>query len=371
MNYYSIPSDFKVESVERYIKLNQRCEDKITEVYGQLNSTENIFGSGRTSNQLPEVTYNELKNYISLLSRNGFSFNYTFNASCLSNMEFTKDGQQKIITFLNRLIDAGVNSVTVCMPSLIELIHELNLPIRIKSSTVCGVTNGEKARAYRSLGVSRLVADESINRDFTALRQMVQVFPDDLELIVNVICDKNCIYRPFHHNQMSHDCKYLEKSTSYYSHRCSMHRAQTPENILKMNFIRPEDIIHYENVGIHHYKVQGRQAAEKGDILRTVEAYMMKSYEGDLLELLDCFLPTNSFRVKIDNKRLDGFLLPFLQDNFCQRDCKNCNYCLSFFKKFLPYDEIDHINQIANEFYKGTDEFSRDIMEWSNKINGK
>ncbi len=367
MNYFSIPTDFQIETIDRYAALNQKYEDKIMEVYGQINSEENEFGSGRPSDQLPALKMPQLKKYISYLKKAGIHFNYTLNTTCLSNREFTREGQQAIISFLYRLIDAGVSSVTVCMPSLIEIIHDLKLPLQIKASTVSGVINCEKARAYRELGVSRLVTDESINRDFAVLRQIVPVFPENVELIVNVICDMNCIYRPFHHNQMSHDYQYQTKSASYYSHRCSMRRAQKPENILKMNFIRPEDLGCYEELGIHHYKIQGRQAIHNGDILKTTEAYMRKQYEGDLLTLLDCFSPTNSFRIKIDNKKLDGFLKPFLQDGFCRRDCSSCNYCQTFCQQYLPFEDIDRMNQMARNFYSGTDEFKMSLTEKNGK----
>lgn len=364
MNYYSVPSDFKFESIKRYAALNRQYEDNIAEVYGQLNNSENEFGTGRPSDQLPTIEYEQFREYLHCLKDQGIGFNYTFNTTCLSNREFTKEGQNKIISFLLRLVDAGVESITVCMPSLIELIRRIKLPLHIKGSTVSGVINGEKARAYRSLGIYRIVADESVNRDFEALEQLVQVFPQNVELIVNVICDMNCIYRPFHHNQMSHDYQYGNSSVRYYSHRCSMRRATSPENILKMNFIRPEDINCYERLGIHHFKIQGRQAALKGDILRTVEAYMRKSFEGDLLDLLDCFLPTNSFRIKIDNKRLDGFIKPFLQSEFCKRNCTECNYCKTFCKQRLAYEEIEAVNRLAIDFYQNTDEFGRDLKDW-------
>ena len=369
MNYFSIPSDFKFETIQHYTLLNQKYEDTISEVYGQLNNADNEFGSGRPSDQLPVVEYEHFKEYVALIKKYGIGFNYTMNTTCLSNQEFTKEGQRKIITFLKRLVDAGVESITVCMPSLIELITQMKLPLRIKGSTVGGVINAEKAIEYLAIGASRIVADESVNRDFETLKKIIQVYPQDLELIVNVICDMNCIYRPFHHNQMSHDYEYRAASVQYYSHRCNMRRTKVPENILKMNFIRPEDMTYYERIGVHHFKIQGRQAVLKGDILRTVEAYMKKNYEGDLLDLLDCFSPTNSFRVRIDNKQLNKFIDPFLQAGFCKRNCVECNYCKIFCQQHLPYREIEYINQLAMDFYNDMDEYRQNINEWR-KSNG-
>lgn len=367
MNYYSIPSDFKIETIEKYAALNQEYHDRIAETYGQLNCKENIFGSGRASNDLPHVDCDQLKEYISYSKLHEIGFNYTLNTTCLSNREFTKDGQKKIINFLIKLVNLGVTAVTICLPSLIELVIRSHLPLHIKGSTVCGIINTEKAREFSRMGVERIVVDESINRDFDQLHRISQVFPNETELIVNVICDMNCVYRPFHHNQMSHDYHFEAKSVKYYSHRCSMRRAQKPENILKMNFIRPEDIPFYESVGINRYKIQGRQATLKGNIPKTVEAYLRKSYDGDLLNLLDCFFPTNSFRTEIYNRQLNDFLKPFLKPGFCVRDCENCNYCREYCIKNLPSQELENVNKRAIDFYNSMDEYNRDLEEWNKR----
>ncbi len=40
------------------------------------------------------------------------------------------------------------------------------------------------------------------------------------------------------------------------------------------------------------------------------------------MELLDSFSPTNNFKIHMDNKKLDGFIKPFVEkDNFCKNDC--------------------------------------------------
>ncbi len=81
-----------------------------------------------------------------------------------------------------------------------------------------------------------------------------------------------------------------------------MKRCESPANLLRMAWIRPEDLKYYTAIGIHYFKIQGRQAALKGDIVKTVQCYMEQSFEGNLMELLDAFSPTNSFQVFIDNK---------------------------------------------------------------------
>lgn len=100
---------------------------------------------------------------------------------------------------------------------------------------------------FQSIGASRMVVDETINRDFTTLRNIRNAFGNGVELIVNVICHKNCIFEMFHHNQTSHDNHSNKEnpSVSYYSHMCMLQRCDRPSTLLKLNWIRPEDISLY------------------------------------------------------------------------------------------------------------------------------
>ena len=97
-----------------------------------------------------------------------------------------------------------------------------------------------------------------------------------------------------------------------------------------------------------------------GDPARAVECYMNESYEGDLMELLDIFNPTSHFRVRLNNKSLDGFILPFTRtENFCKNDCLNCNYCDSFAERCVDEGEVNSIYESASEFLMHYDEFRK------------
>lgn len=361
MSEYSVPADYKYETLRQYYELNMKYADKVSETYGQLNYPGNDFGSGRDSGHTPYCDLQMLEKYIEQSEQMGIQFNYLFNATCLSNKEFKERHIKYIISFLTMLYDIGVKTVTVCMPSIMELIALSGIPLSIRASTVCGIENAEKAKAFMSLGASRLVADESINRDFEKLKSINSVCSGGLELIVNVICNKNCIYRPFHHNQMSHDSLYGQSCVDYYSHRCILKRGEEPSNLLKMNFIRPEDIKYYESIGINRFKIQGRQAVIEGDIYKTVKAYFERRYDGDLLDLLDCFLPTNSFRIRLENRSLDKFLEPFYTKGICKNDCDKCNYCNHFIQKCLDIKELEEMNNLSRKCIDSIDNFKNTI----------
>jgi len=368
MKYYSVPADFKKETIDKYVELHRKYNDsRVKETYGNI-TVGNYFESGRPANVLPPIDIDGLKDYIHYSRSKDIDFHYTINATHMNNREFTRKGLLELTAFLEKLYDAGVRSLTIAMPSLLELVQSMNRDFKVKTSTLCSITNATKALAYKKMGVDRIVADESVNRDFQSLKRIRNAFGEKVELIVNAICHKNCIYRAFHYNQMSSDSIVIanEKSLDYYPNRCLMQRYQTVSDLLKLTWIRPEDIHYYTEIGINYFKLQGRQAVIKGDPLRAVEAYFKESYDGELFELLDMFDPTSSFRVKVENKRLDGFIKPFANttgnESFCKNECEKCQYCDNFTRKAIDSEDAKKVFQLAENFFDQCDTYDKMLV---------
>lgn len=366
MKYFSVPADFETTTVDKYDSLNKRYEDsKVLETYGQI-TVRNSFESGRSADLLPRVDFGRLAGYVEYSGRKNIGFNYTLNAPHMGNREFTGEGAQKIYDFLGSLHKAGVASVTVTLPSLIELVKASGFGFEIKASTLCQITNPNKAMNFKKLGVDRIVLEESINRDFETLKQIRQAFGDKVEIIANAVCYKDCIYRTFHYNQMSADSVRVtnEASTQYYSHRCIQKRYEDMGNIMRLSWVRPEDIKYYSEVGIRYFKLQGRQAVIRGNPLLAVESYFKESYNGNLMDLLDMFSPTSSFKVYVDNKKLDGFIKPFAEkEGFCRRNCSVCGYCGKYAEKCIDLKEARKIIELAEPFYNEYDGYRRMLRQ--------
>jgi collagenase-like PrtC family protease len=139
-----------------------------------------------------------------------------------------------------------------------------------------------------------------------------------------------------------------------------LQRYQTVSEFLRLSWIRPEDLKFYQNIGICYFKLQGRQHVIKGEPLRTVEAYFKESYEGCLMELLDMFNPTCSFRFFVDNKKLDGYIRPFYENEaFCKNDCDSCNYCEAFARKTIDYKEGERVIDMARNYFTQCDSYEK------------
>jgi hypothetical protein len=156
--------------------------------------------------------------------------------------------------------------------------------------------------------------------------------------------------------------------------RCSRMKLADPVNYIRSDWIRPEDLPHYEALGYDRFKLAERNAPTEV-MVRRVKAYSERHYDGNLLDLVQgwgfrngpgpsryvrrglfwnlwTFLrpwtanPLGLLKIRrlaeaqgmlnplrrdppvvIDNRALDGFLEFFLSGDCHQRDCEECRYC--------------------------------------------
>jgi collagenase-like PrtC family protease len=331
MRTFSVPADFKTATIDGYRELNQRYDNaKVTETYGQA-TVGVLAGSGRAAGYLPVINLRALEAYVRYSAAAGLGFCYTFNASCLGNVEFTEGGMRRINKFLVRLWNIGIADITVALPQLVPLVRNSGCNFRIKASTIGQINCASKAAFYKKLGFHRIVIDEDITRDFRKIRQIRETFGDGVEMIVNSGCVKNCPYKMFHYNHESH-ASAPQDIREFYHYSCNRYSASDWMNPIKLNWVRPEDLGFYESVGVHDFKIQGRHAVYSGAPVRAVETYMKGQYSGDLYELLTLFSAArSSAKSRIDNAALAGFLNRFYEDpNHCTGDCQKCGYCERF-----------------------------------------
>ena len=362
MKYFCMPADFKLETLNAYAELNRTNTDAMVfETYGNI-TVKNRFGSGRNTSDLPEIDMGALQEYVAHSAKLGIDFNYTINTPYMNNMEFTKKGVAEFRQFLSELYVAGVRSLTLSLPGLMEIATQMEPGFAIRASVICNTNTANKAMELKRLGAERVVVDESIARDFKTLRSVVAAFGDKVEIIANSVCQQDCSYRIFHYNQIAGDS--IEPtdgvSCTFYRHRCALRTHKDPSTLLKAAWIRPEDLKYYTDIGIEYFKLQGRQAVVTGDPLRAVQSYIAESYDGDLVELLFMFSPTNQLKVKLDNRKLDGFLTPFAEnDCFCPKNCTEHSYCTRFTEKVLEGTGAEQILEAGCQFLTQNDPFKQ------------
>lgn len=366
-----IPADFD------YTTLSGICEidkyNEVYEMYGNLNPSPFLSsGRGKKSDLLPKVDWEQLEKYIRELEKRDKSFNYTLNPACISNYELTIEGRKKIIEFVKKLDYIGVKSITVAIPAMIEIIKNNVSNIEVCASAIASIDTVNKAKFYAELGADRLVLKEDICRDFELMKSIIETVQIPTEVVVNCHCQFDCPLRIFHYNSIAH---YLDDNREYYKNFYTDICGNKSNNeILKIRWIRPEDIKYYEKIGVTYFKIIGRTSAKESDLIKTCQCYIDRNFNGNYVELLNNFPKNLKSDFYLDNKKLDGFINHFLNNKLnCNDNCGvTCNYCINYFKGNF-YTKQKGENEVNKAFIKNgitklidKDEISRAIFEVNN-----
>ena len=366
----SIATNFDNELIE------QIKDYPVEELYGKL--SKDFIGGGRSSYMLAPVEKNILVKHIAHAKKYNIGFNYLLNASCMDNLETTRDGQKQIRKLLDWLTKIGVTSLTVSTPFLLQTIKKRYPHFRVRISVFACVNNLRKAQYWEEMGADIIALDSHVlNKDFKTLKLLKEKLSCGLEILTNGNCLMNCMMAHVHPNLMAHSSQSKHSSDGFVIDHCFLYcqkkKTEEPSNYLKSDWIRPEDIHYYEEIGYENFKLVERNIKTE-EMVKRVKAYSNRSYDGNLLDLVQGFgfkdqqklsanskfnklafffkptkinmfklnkikelctrkgmlLPLKSVPVYIDNKKLDGFIEPFLKrscmDLNCGIDCKHCNY---------------------------------------------
>jgi collagenase-like PrtC family protease len=137
--------------------------------------------------------------------------------------------------------------------------------------------------------------------------------------------------RNFHIQAISHSGKaqQLGAYVDYSLMWCTSEKTRDPGLMLKSPWIRPEDLAVYEAMGYDEFKLAGREM-DRPWVERVVRAYAARRHDGDLNQLIlgfDQMEPFGNVPVRIDNRKLDGFIDFFHKKHDCRLGCRDCHYC--------------------------------------------
>lgn len=364
---FSIPTNWQKDLIPQVRK------EGVVELYGKL--TSDFIGGVRPSFILPYVGKRAAFNYIKKTHQNNLRFNYLLNALCLDNKEFTISGQRKIHNLLDWLGNCKVDYLTVAIPYLLQLIKRQYPQFKMVVSVVAGVASPERAKYWEDLGADRITLfSPDLNRNFKLLKMIRKRVKCELQLIANLGTLYNCPFHIYHSLIISHASQSEHVSAGfnidYCILNCRIRRLDDLVNFIRSDWIRPEDIHYYEEVGIDMIKLVDRTAPTE-QISLVTNAYLDRNYKGNLADLilpwsqkkavrkpLFTFLLRylrNPFRINIfkviklqklikgldvyiDNQELDGFLEYFLEGK-CDFNCGECGYCEQVSNKVVKINQ--------------------------------
>lgn len=356
---------------------------EVTSIYAKL--PFDIMGGGRAGIVVPSVDWDSAETYIREAHERGLSFCYLINAPCLGNLEQTKEGKKQILTFIEQLINMGVDSVSIANLAIVALVRH-NFPnLAIRGSVLSWPTNLSRLKYQESLGVNPLIIPYSdFNRDFKMLPKIRSGLSCGMQLFVNVSCIYNCHYLTEHASSVGHASQVQQENQQanafldFYLWQCTRRRLLHPELFLMSRWIRPEDLHIYEAMGYDEFKIIDRSRSTAW-LLRATKAYADRRYEGNLLDILSLEMlgdPTGfhqdiedqtrermrhygteerqlmlrmlklrrrllNLDIYIDNTELTNFLEGFQKIRCSEKYCEDCCYCHKYAQRAVRIDRTE------------------------------
>jgi collagenase-like PrtC family protease len=363
----------------------------VHELYGKV--TQDFAGGGRPSFYLPHADRGTVTRFVRRARDRGIAFNYLLNASCMGNMEYTREGQRHLRSTLDWVSDIGCASVTVGQIFLLQLIKRCYPHLAVRISAHRFTDSVRKARFWEDHGADCIVLNETaFAREFAALKTIREAVRCDLQLIVNNSCRQDCAIAGTHASSLSHGSQRQGRRRygfplDYHMLFCIDYRLREPVNFVRANWIRPEDLHHYEALGFDCFKIVERNTPTP-ELLKRTRAYAARRFDGNFLELVlpfnypEAAYTTAAARdayglrravkyffkprevniakiprlaalgkrlgllyprrgptpLHLDNRALDGFIDRFLKHSCIDVDCEKCRHCHRFADKALRID---------------------------------
>ena len=389
----------------------------VYEVYGKV--TQDFVGGGRPSFYLPQVGRSQVERSVQKVHELGMEFNYLLNASCMGNMEYTRSGQREIRKALDWVSQIGCDSVTVSHLYLLQVIKKCYPDLKVRISAHRFTDNIRKAKFWEEHGADCIVLNETaFAREFALLRAIRQAVKCDLSLIVNNSCRQDCAIAGTHASSLSHASQKKSRKgfpLDYHMLFCLEYRLRQPVNYIRANWIRPEDLHHYEAIGFDNFKIVERNTPTP-ELLKRVHAYANRRYDGNFFDLILPYnYPVESYAsnfarrsyslsrtfkyffrplkinvrkflklthltkrmglsyprqekspLYLDNRKLDGFIDRFLKTSCLLVDCEKCGYCYAFAEKAVTIDP-DYRREVLSA-YRGLFKDLHDGTFWEPNI---
>jgi len=317
-------------------------KNEIDEIYGSL--PKPILGHGRTPNSVVQITQKEALDFKKYISKRGIEFAYLLNGPAKKNIIHSKKSDEYLDWIMNEF---RADSLTITSIELMKRVRQLNNSIKINVSTIAGIKNVTELVKYLEFGISKIIPHHDTNRNFSDL-EILQKFCTkekiEIELLATESCLRECPNRWRHYSAIANF-----KDDASFHINCNTKKINHPLNLLKANFIRPEDLKIYNNIGINRFKITGRSKPKEW-ITEVTQAYFAEEYSGNLVRLLGISVPNFPIiwnEIFISNKSLKGFLKNF-PDNSQQEE----RYCLNWLEQLSKNGDFKLSEEIINEYTK-------------------
>lgn len=268
------------------------------------------------------VSKTVMADHIHKAALRGIPFNLVVDAPCSGNREYDLFAKEEILDYFKWASELGITTVTVAGAFGVELIKHHLPHLKVIISKSAFVDSIEKIKQFAAFGADGVVLHPDCNRNIDLLRLCCQTRDCDVYLVVNHGCGFQCVMGQFHALELGHSTAAGADS------RSCVHCEHDPfddEALIKMRWIRPEDIRFYTALGMRRFLIEG-QGRTTAWIDIATRIWRSGGFDGNMLPLLDGGVRIqNSDRI-FQTGKLDHFLDVFETVN-CRLGCHSCRRC--------------------------------------------
>ncbi|MCI5221480.1 MAG: hypothetical protein D3924_02055 [Candidatus Electrothrix sp. AR4] len=320
-----------------------------------------LMGDKRMDNRIDVESIDETDTLIGLLRQLTVSDKYVLLNSIFYGPSLFTDVKQlrPLIHCLDKCVNAGMlKGIIYCDQYLLQSLSNEAPSLVAELEAIPGINTMLDSQAKISSHLayigetnfrlpSKLVLDRSLNRNLEKLTDTVhwcrQGFPDmKLELLANEGCLPFCPYRASHDAYIALG-NHEGDDNSFYINKelgCMQLLEKQPHRLLQSPFIRPEDVDSYQT-HVDLILLCGR-AQGAAFLQKTINAYIQRSYEGNLLELLDS-MNWLAEQMHVENAALSFDFANML--SVCNNRCNSCGFCIELFQAIArptPHEKIEN-----------------------------
>ena len=273
---FSVASNFDDELPGRLAGL------EVDELVGSCDDAP--VGHGRPRAMIPPTSWRTLARHVARCRTAGLGFNLLLNPVCLGGYEENTGLERQLRRAMARALSMGVTAVTVAHPWLVSLARET--PLRVRVGVFVGVVTVEQARYWETLGAHVIALDTHVLcRDLNGIKRIAAAASADIELPVNIGCILRCPLARTHGARLSHSSRPGAQPMDPCVRWCMEQKRRDPVNLIRSDFVRPEDLGRYQAVGVRSFKIVDRACSSEA-LVERVRAYHSRRWEGDLLQLI-------------------------------------------------------------------------------------
>ena len=333
---FSVPYNNDPSTLAEIFRFKEHNGNRIREIY--LSGPQEYSGSGRIA---PEMDFSGFAEVIDRIHRENIRVNLLLNSICEGGDWYSAQVLKSTMEYLTLAHEGhGVEAVTIANPLYIREVRRRFPGLEICASVLSDIDCVSKALIFKKAGADVITPDVDINRNLPLLKKIKDVTQSEIKLMVNEGCLFRCAFRKFHFNYISHKSRNPDKAKgvkpedNVFSLNCIQLSKSDPAQLLQSCWIRPEDARKYESI-TRYFKLVGRTSS-KSMIVRSLEAYMGESWDGDLLELMagNLYSVGMSHLMHLDNKSLDAARF-FEKITSCDKECSECEYCAELVGKLV------------------------------------